>query len=85
MPIGGGDPKKLRDGLVVKVRPDYSRGGADLWDTRDAVVALCEELDKIYAAAVAHPAVYADFVTHLGGANTKRTFIKIVDGTDSEA
>ena len=80
MPAGGGDPKRLRDGLVVKVRPEFGRGFSDLWDTRDTVVALCEELDKIYAAAAL--ANFGLFSAALAGG---RTAIKIVDGQDSEA
>lgn len=80
MPIGGGDPKRLGDGVVVKVRPDFGRGFADLWDTRDAIVALCEELDKIYAASQ-----LADFDAFKAALAGGRTSIKLVDGQDSEA
>ena len=51
MPVGGGDPKRLGDGMVVYLRPDAGRGNADLWDTFDAVVALIEYLDVIYASS----------------------------------
>lgn len=80
MPAGGGDPKKLGDGLVVKLRPEYSRGGSDLWDTRDAMVAICEELDKLYVASQ-----LVDFAAFKAALAVGRTSIKIVDGTDSEA
>jgi len=75
MPVGGGNPKLLGDGMVVKLRPDATRGNADLWDMRDAIVALMEELDKIYAALAASVA-YTDFQTALAAG---RTHIKLVD------
>ena len=50
MPAGGGDPKQIGDGTVVKIRPDYSRGGADLWDARDVLVAQIEERQELLAA-----------------------------------
>ncbi len=43
MPAGGGNPKISGDGTIVKIRPDYRRGGADLWDARDVLVAQIEE------------------------------------------
>lgn len=76
-PMGGGDPKRLGDGLVVKVRPDATRGGADLWDTRDAIVALMEELDAIYAATQ-----LADFATMKAALAGGRTHIKLADMAD---
>lgn len=75
MPVGGGDPKQLGDGMVVKIRPDYGRGGADLWDTRDVIVAICEELDKIYAASQ-----LADFSAFKAALVDGRTVLKIYDG-----
>lgn len=68
------DPKKLGDDLVVKIRPDFSRGFADLWEVRDALVAICQELDRIYVLGNA------------GGAwgGVARRYIKIIDGQDSE-
>jgi len=77
MPAGGGDPKRLGDGLVVKVRPDFSRGGADLWDVRDVVVALMEELDNIYAATQ-----LVDFATMQAALAAGRTHIKLADMRD---
>lgn len=77
MPMGGGDPKRLGDGLVVKVRPDATRGGADLWDMRDAVVALMEELDNIYAATQ-----LADFATMKAALADGRTHIQLADMAD---
>jgi len=77
MPVGGGDPKRFGDGIVVKVRPDFSRGGADLWDVRDAVVALMEELDGIYAATQ-----LADFAAMKAALAGGRTHIKLADMAD---
>lgn len=74
MPVGGGNPKKLGDGMVVKLRPDATRGGADLWDMRDALVALMEELDAIYAASQLLD--FDAFKTALAGG---RTHIKLLD------
>lgn len=76
-PMGGGDPKRFGDGLVVKIRPDATRGGADLWDVRDAVVALMEELDTIYAATQ-----LADFATMKAALATGRQWIKLADMAD---
>jgi hypothetical protein len=74
MPVGGGNPKQLGDGLVVKLRPDATRGGADLWDMRDALVALMEELDTIYAASQ-----LADFAAFKAALAAGRTKIKLLD------
>ena len=79
MPVGGGDPKRLGDGLVVKVRPDFSRGGSDLWDVRDITVALMEELDDIYAASQ-----LADFATFKAALVGGRTHIKLKDSKDGQ-
>lgn len=62
MPVGGGDPKVAGDGQVVVIRPEFSRGGSDLWDVKDVVVAAREELDDI-RAALAASATYALFQT----------------------
>lgn len=62
------DPKKLGDDLVVKLRPEFSRGFSDLWEVRDAFVAVCQELDAIAALVPGY----------------SRKYIKIIDGTDSE-
>jgi len=77
MPVGGGDPKRLGDGLVVKLRPDATRGNADIWDMRDAVVALMEELDKIFAASQ-----LLDFAAFKAALARGRTWIKLVDMRD---
>jgi hypothetical protein len=74
MPVGGGNPKQLGDGMVVKLRPDATRGGADLWDMRDAVVALMEELDTIYAASQ-----LLDFAAFKVALAAGRSKIKLVD------
>lgn len=76
-PMGGGDPKRLGDGLVVKIRPDATRGNADIWDTRDAVVALMEELDDIYAATQ-----LADFNAMKAALADGRTHIQLRDMAD---
>jgi len=68
------DPKRLGDDLVVKIRPDFSRGFADLWEVRDALVAICQELDHIY--------VLGNAGAPWGGA--ARTWIKLIDSQDSE-
>jgi hypothetical protein len=75
--MGGGDPKRFGDGLVVKVRPDATRGGADLWDVRDAIVAIMEELDVIYAATQ-----LADFATMKAALTAGRTHIVLADMAD---
>ena len=77
MPMGGGDPKRLGDGLVVKIRPDATRGNADIWDTRDAIVALMEEFDAIYAASQ-----LADFDAFKAALAAGRTHIKLTDMRD---
>ena len=77
MPMGGGDPKRLGDGLVVKVRPDATRGSADVWDLRDAIVALMEELDDVYAATQ-----LADFNAMKAALASGRTHIKLADMRD---
>lgn len=53
MPAGGGDPKVIGDGQIVKIRPEFSRGNTDIWDTRDVIVALMEENAELRAALVA--------------------------------
>jgi hypothetical protein len=78
--MGGGDPKRLGDGLVVKLRPDATRGNADIWDTRDAVVALMEELDDLYAL-VAAAADFAAFKL-AAGLRGSRKWIKLADMRD---
>lgn len=50
MPVGGGDPKQIGDGQIVKIRPDFGRGNADVWDVRDITVALIEERQELLAA-----------------------------------
>ena len=80
MPAGGGDPKRLGDGMVVKVRPDFTRGGADLWDVRDVTVALMEELDTIYGALAA-AADFAAFQTALAAGRTHIKLEDMADGT----
>ena len=62
MPVGGGDPKQIGDGLVVKIRPDFGRGNADVWDIRDITVALIEERQELLAALAA-AGTYGDFQT----------------------
>lgn len=77
MPVGGGNPKKLGDGMVVKLRPDATRGNADLWDMRDALVALMEELDDIYAASQ-----LLDFAAFKLALAAGRSHIKLLDMAD---
>lgn len=62
MPAGGGDPKVIGDGQTVFLRPEFSRGGSDLWDMKDVVVALLEEREEM-RAALAASATYALFQT----------------------
>jgi len=62
MPAGGGDPKVIGDGNVVKIRPEFTRGNCDVWDLRDVVVALLEEREDLRAAVAANMN-YADFQT----------------------
>jgi hypothetical protein len=75
MPIGGGDPKQIGDGLVVKIRPDAGRGNADVWDLRDIVVALIEERQELFAI-IASEATYADFQTAAAALTAK---IELID------
>jgi len=79
MPAGGGDPKRIGDGLVVKIRPDFSRGGADLWDTRDVVVALLEERQELFAA-IAGAADFAAFKVAAAALSAKIELIDAVQG-----
>ena len=79
MPFGGGDPKVLGDGLIVKVRPTFGRGNAAIWDLRDGFIALMEELDFIFAASQ-----LADFPAFKAALTAGRTVIKVVDTKDSE-
>jgi len=80
MPVGGGNPKKLGDGMVVKLRPDATRGNADLWDMRDALVAIMEELDDIYAAS--QLANFGLFTAALAGGRTHIKLLDMADGTE---
>lgn len=66
MPAGGGDPKIIGDGQIVKLRPEFTRGNCDVWDLRDVVVALLEEREDL-RAAIANNATYADFQTAVAG------------------
>jgi len=78
MPIGGGDPKQIGDGLVVKLRPDAGRGGADIWDLRDIVVALMEERQELFAI-IASEANYADFQTAAAALTPKLALIDTIN------
>lgn len=80
MPAGGGDPKRLGDGLIVKIRPEWSRGFSSLQDARDVCVALMEELDTIYTAI----ADAADFPALQAAVAAGRTHIKLIDTQDGE-
>jgi hypothetical protein len=60
MPMGGGDPKIVGDGQVVVLRPDATRGNADIWDMKDVIVAFIEERENL-RAALAGAVAYADF------------------------
>jgi hypothetical protein len=53
MPMGGGNPKVLGDGMQVVIRPETTRGNSDIWDVRDALVALIEERNDLRAAIAA--------------------------------
>lgn len=75
MPAGGGDPKKIGDGQTVKIRPDYSRGGADLWDARDVLVAQIEERQELLAAL----AGAADFASFKSAAAALEAKIVLID------
>jgi hypothetical protein len=76
MPAGGGDPKQIGDGTVVKIRPDFSRGGADLWDMRDVVVAQIEERQELLAAL----ASAGDFATFKSNAAALVARVELIDG-----
>jgi hypothetical protein len=76
MPAGGGDPKQIGDGQIVKIRPDFSRGGADLWDMRDVVVAQIEERQELLAA-LAGAADFASFKTAAAGLVAR---VELIDG-----
>lgn len=62
MPAGGGDPKQIGDGQVVKIRPELGRGNSDVWDLRDITIALIEERQELFAA-IAAAADHAAFKT----------------------
>jgi|GEM_PF-3204818 len=81
MPVGGGDPKILGDGTVVYLRPDATRGGADVWELADALVAVMEELDLIYADAVA--AADGNAFRVALAARGGRTVIQLLDRADA--
>lgn len=76
MPVGGGDPKLIGDGQVVKIRPDFGRGNADVWDIRDIAVALIEERQE-WVAALAAAGTYGDFQTAVAALTPK---LQIIDG-----
>lgn len=76
MPVGGGDPKLIGDGQVVKIRPDAGRGNADVWDIRDITVALIEERQELFAAIAAS----ADFATFKTNAAALTPKLEIIDG-----
>jgi len=52
MPAGGGYPKIIGDGQIVKLRPEFTRGNCDVWDLRDVVVALLEERENLRQAII---------------------------------
>lgn len=79
MPVGGGDPKQIGDGLVVKIRPDFSRGGADLWDVRDLAVALMEERQELFAAL----AGAANFAAFQAAAAALTPKVELIDSVPS--
>ncbi len=62
MPLGGGDHKVFGDGNVVQLRGDATSGSSDIWEMRDALVALIEERENL-RAAVAAAADFAAFKT----------------------
>jgi hypothetical protein len=74
MPAGGGNPKQIGDGTLVKIRPDYSRGGADLWDARDVLVAQIEERQELFAALAA-AGDFATFKTNMAALEAKVVLI----------
>jgi hypothetical protein len=78
MPIGGGDPKQIGDGLVVKLRPDAGRGSADIWDLRDIVVALIEERQELFAT-IAGAADFATFKTNAAALTAKLELIDTIN------
>lgn len=75
MPVGGGDPKVIGDGQTVKIRPDFSRGNADIWDVRDIVVALLEERREFKAAVAAS----VDYATLKAGIAALPDRIELID------
>lgn len=79
MPAGGGDPKQIGDGQVVKIRPDFGRGNADVWDLRDIVVALIEERQELFAI-IASEANYGDFQTAAAALTAKLELIDDAPG-----
>ena len=62
MIAGESSPKILGDAQVVVVNVEFGRGASEIQGTRDIVVALCDEIDKIdtffsaQSAAIALPA-----------------------------
>lgn len=79
MPAGGGDPKIIGDGQIVKVRPEFTRGNCDVWDLRDVVVALLEEREEL-RTAITGAADFAGFQTAVG--NLPR-WIHIIDSQNN--
>lgn len=74
--LGGGDHKVLGDGRVVFFRPESTLGNSDIWDLRDAFVAIVE-MDNGVKGALAGAATFADFKTAVAALPS---LIQFVDG-----
>lgn len=75
MPMGGGNPKVVGDGQVVVLRPDATRGNADIWDMKDVVVALIEEREELRAAIAAN----MDYATFQTAVAALPRWVRIID------
>ncbi len=77
MPTQNGNPKQLNDGNVVYLRPEFTKGLSDAFTVRDAFVAVCEELDKLYTILGAHTGNGNALATALVG--IERESLKLID------
>lgn len=79
MPAGGGDPKVIGDGQVVKIRPEFTRGNCDVWDMRDVLVALLEEREELRAAIAAN----MDYATFQTAVAALPRWVQIIDSLNN--
>lgn len=77
--LGGGDHKVLGDGRVVFFRPEAVQGNTDIWDLRDAFVAIVE-MDNGMRSALAGAANFAAFQVAVAALPS---LIQFVDGASA--